>query len=309
MYLIPALFLLFTLACFSSCNNISDSLAFPHSPPQPSDSFASYWFNGQAEITTYRLNQARYGDIHPGTVTLIFVTEPFSLTKHVKPDQYSAANADHINVLKLNMSIRFITGIYPYALMLSVFQPIALQQFPLALKTTASVQEWCGQTFVQRNLKSGRYEEKSFSYFESEGDRTFLYDQAVLEDALWTLIRINPEALPVGRQRIIPGSLFHRLSHDRPEAQWATLRKEVRDQNKIDYYIEYEKIRRSLVITFDMNFPHRIHGWVETFPGSDGKLLASVAVADKSLRIDYWNYHGRDDRALRQQLNLPEDWQ
>lgn len=277
--------------------------------PALPDSFPAYWYSGLAEITSYRLSQARYGEIHPGTATLIFVTEPFSVSKQVKPDLYRAADPDHIPVLKLNVSTRFVTGIYPYALMLSVFQPIAGTPHHLALKAVAGVQEWCGLTYMQRNLHNGRYVERSFSYFESEGDQTLTHEPCLLEDALWNLIRINPEALPTGRHQLLPGCLYHRLSHQPSGVQWATLRKELRDHDKVDYYIEYETLRRSLVITYENRFPYRIRGWVETYPGFDGKLLATVAVADKTIRSAYWNHHHPDDRPLREQLNLPQDWQ
>ncbi|MCS6917207.1 MAG: hypothetical protein RMK52_06730 [Chitinophagales bacterium] len=309
-----AVIVFFFIACsalFSACPSRTESLSptATGSISTLSDSFRTYWYSGVAEITTYRLNQARYGEIHPGTATLIFVTEPFSLSKQVKTDNPDAANPDHISVLKLNACARFITGIYPYATMLSVFQPVDVLQHPLALKSAASVQEWCGISYAQRNLRSGRYEEKSFSYFESEGDQNRIHESCWLEDALWTLIRINPEVAPVGRHRLLPGSIYHRLSHQPAQPQWANLRRELRNNDKVDYYIEYEQLRRSLVITYEKNFPHRIRGWVETYPGFDGRLLASVAVADQTLRTDYWNHHLPDDRALRKQLNLPEDWQ
>jgi hypothetical protein len=37
-----------------------------------------YWYDGYAEVTTFFLDQARYGQQYSGTVTLIYVTEDFS---------------------------------------------------------------------------------------------------------------------------------------------------------------------------------------------------------------------------------------
>ena len=42
------------------------------------DELKTYWYNSEAEITSYNLKQARYGEIHEGKAALIFVTEPFS---------------------------------------------------------------------------------------------------------------------------------------------------------------------------------------------------------------------------------------
>ena len=35
---------------------------------------AEYWYAGEAEITSYELNQARYGEIHKGKAVTVFVT-------------------------------------------------------------------------------------------------------------------------------------------------------------------------------------------------------------------------------------------
>ena len=39
------------------------------------DTFNAYWYTGLAEITSYSLEQARYGEIHKGSAVLIFVSE------------------------------------------------------------------------------------------------------------------------------------------------------------------------------------------------------------------------------------------
>ena len=41
------------------------------------DPFGDYWYQGEAEITSYELEQARYGSMHDGEAVLIFVTERF----------------------------------------------------------------------------------------------------------------------------------------------------------------------------------------------------------------------------------------
>jgi len=68
-----------------------------------SNDFSKYWYQGKAEITSYELEQARYGEIHKGSAVLVFVTEDFSKNKQVKLDNPSANPKDAIPVLKLNL--------------------------------------------------------------------------------------------------------------------------------------------------------------------------------------------------------------
>ena len=97
-------------------NNVNDSL------------FNSYWYAGKAEIKTYDLIQSRYGELHKGMATVIFVTEPFLVKEGVKPDN---PTKNQIPVLKMNLLKKFGTGIYPYSMMLSTFTP--LQEVQLIL--------------------------------------------------------------------------------------------------------------------------------------------------------------------------------
>ncbi len=139
--------------------------------------FGKYWNRGKAEITSYDLEQARYGEVHPGEAVTIFVTEPFDPEEQVKADNPDEAD---IQVLKLNLTKKFVTGIYPYSMMLSVFTPVNLEKFPRTLKTTVSSQEWCGHTWTQLNWRNGKYLAELRSYFESEGDWDFVVGDAIL---------------------------------------------------------------------------------------------------------------------------------
>src|SRR5438105_8601198 len=89
----------------------------------PSEQHRAYWTQGKAEITSYKLTQSRYGELHEGDAVLIFVSEPFSRSKQVKLDDWQSAGNDAVEVLKLNFTKKFVTGIYPYSLMFSVFTP------------------------------------------------------------------------------------------------------------------------------------------------------------------------------------------
>ena len=83
--------------------------------------FNEYWYAGLAEVSGYDLLQSRYGEIHEGKAAMIFVTEPFSKKKQVKLDNPGQAGKDNTSVLKLNSTRKFLTGIYPYSMMTSVF--------------------------------------------------------------------------------------------------------------------------------------------------------------------------------------------
>jgi hypothetical protein len=85
----------------------------------PGEQFKQTWYAGKAEISSYSLEQARYGEIRNGEATLIFVTEDFSADKLVKLDEPAGAT-DKMRVLKMNMNKKFVTGIYPYSMMLSL---------------------------------------------------------------------------------------------------------------------------------------------------------------------------------------------
>nr|MBC8451166.1 hypothetical protein [Planctomycetota bacterium] len=57
--------------------------------------------------------QARYGEVHAGQAVLIFVTEDLSRSKQVKLDSVAGAGDDRVPVLKLNLTKKFDTGVYP----------------------------------------------------------------------------------------------------------------------------------------------------------------------------------------------------
>jgi len=279
-------------------------------PVSLNDSFSDYWYNGEAELNTYRLEQARYGDIHEGHATLIFVTEPFSKSKQVKLDQPQKAGADKVSVMKLNFLRKFNTGIYPYSTMMSSFHPIALESPSTTLKTSFSAQEWCGQTYFQLNQESEYdYRYQGYSYFESEGDVSGELKGVYLEDGLWNLLRIQSDALPLGKIKILPASSFIRLRHHPIKAYQAEAQLKELEGGRMQYVVDYSELSRSLRITFEAAFPHRIVEWQETMSDRSGKEISTMATLMSSQRSPYWQKNGKRDRALRSSLQLPVDHQ
>ena len=209
------LLFLFTIP-FISCSEVSGQVN--ELKPPKSKEFKEYWYSGQAELTRYELEQARYGEIHKGDAVLIFVTEDFHTDKQVKYEKGDRKNVQ--SVMKLNFTRKFFTGIYPYSMMSSIFSPVDPSK--PALKVTTSSQEWCGHTFSQLNLRNNKYEGILHSYFQDEGDQKFSIDAVMLEDDIWNKIRLDPSVLPLGEIKIIPGAMYLRLKHMTINAEPAT---------------------------------------------------------------------------------------
>lgn len=254
-----------------------------------------FWFSG-AEINRYELSQSRYGEQHPGHAEFIFVTEPFLLEKQVKHEFGSANSTD---VLKLNALRTFNTGLYSYRTMTSTFRPIELDQFPHALKTNTSVQDWCGQAFQQINRTQDGWRGELHSYFQKEGDRAFDLSEAWLEDELWLLVRLDPKRLPMGTFQCVPGTLYTRFTHKPVEAVDAigTLKQKNKEQI---YSVTYPKLNRTLTIHFKEAFPHIITKWSETDSGG----TTTAILKDRIMHSEYWSHNKPKHAVERKRLGL-----
>lgn len=276
------------------------------------DDFRQYWYNGQAEISTYTLDKAQYGANHPGEAVLVFVTEPFRTDKQVKLERNPQPDGEPIRsttVLKLNAMQKFVTGIYDYSMMTSVFAPVETKLYPHAMKVTSSVQEWCGQSYLQLNLNNREYWVLGRSYFEEEVAENYSVPRAWLEDELWTRLRFSPESLPTGEFDCIPSLTSSRLLHRKPaidtaSAQLADYRGTAfRGTGLRIYTLTYPHQKRTLRIVFERAAPYRIVGWEEARTLKD-KTLTTRATLRKTIRSDYWNQNGPDKRYLRDTLQL-----
>jgi hypothetical protein len=273
--------------------------------------FMRYWNQGKGELTRYRLEQARYGEIHHGDAVLIFVTEDFLTDKQVKLES-EPKGRPYAQVLKLNFVKKFVTGIYPYSMMTSIFTPVETYVMPHTLKVTTSVQEWCGNVFTQFNLANNSYNVEGRSYFEREGDTTYSLEGVTLEDELWTLIRLDPKRLPTGSFRIIPGTMASRLRHTPlvvmdAEASLAPGSDSVTGSGMMRYTLTYKDGGRTLAIDFRNTFPYEILGWTETYKdgfGPDARMLTTRATRTNSIMLDYWSKHTPADSVYRRELGL-----
>ena len=261
--------------------------------------FNQYWYSGNAELNSYALKQSRYGEMRDGEVVLVFVTEPFSESKQVKLDYPKMAGKDKVPVMKLNQVRKFSTGIYDYSIMTSTFTPVDTKAFPHTLKSTTSVQEWCGHTYTQLNLQDGNYQLQQYSYFESEGDETKKLSAALLEDELMTRIRISDGRLPEGQVTLIPSTLHSRLGHKALQPSQAVISKS-EEGGLVSYTISYQDIERKLTIEVEKDFPYKIRGWSE----DTGDGLVTTATLKKSITEPYWSQHDEADKPKRAQLGL-----
>lgn len=286
--------IIISIFILSACANVTE----PQTTMDPKKE--SYWYAGEAEITSFKLKQARYGEIREGNAVMIFVTEPFSKKSMTKADRPSENDP---SVLKLNHTKNFNTGIYPYSMMTSSFVPF--NEGKHSLKITSSSQEWCGHTFMELENKS-KFEIETRSYFEGETGEINL-SKEYLEDDIWSLIRLRPESLAEGTGKMIPSFFYLRMSHAETKAYNCTMKKSKLDDGTSSYEINYPELERTMVINYETEFPHKILGWNETHFsgfGSGKKKMVTSGERIKTIKSAYWGKNGNKDEFLRGELGL-----
>jgi hypothetical protein len=300
-------YLLFTVLFLTSCSEEIDTSVDEKSATAnettaiaaTSDAKA-YWYNNEAEISSYNLTQARYGETHEGKAVFVFVTEPFSSNKMSKVDN---PTKNDVSVLKLNSTKKFNTGIYPYSMMTSTFFPFENGEH--SIKITSSSQEWCGHTYMELQNKK-QFEVQIASYFEDESEEKITLSKEVLEDDIWTMIRLAPNKLPTGDVKMIPSFFYLRLLHKDLKAYSCTADNVV-EGDSARYVINYPDLDRTLSIHYESAFPYKILYWTETYLsgfGNNKKELTTTATRIKTIKSDYWNKNSKLDKDLRVKLGL-----
>lgn len=267
---------------FSLCSNA-----------QLSQAFKQHWFDGHAEISSYALTQSRYGEQRQGKAVLIFVTEDFLAEEQVKANRKSKST---VPVLKSNRTKNFLTGIYPYSIMSSSFSSLR-KGHPL-IKSVASIQEWCGQSYLQLNAKEEQMHLLSHSYFEGEADEKRTFPTTISEDELWNRLRFSPESLPVGEFQVLPALEVIRMNHLPAKTVQAKAKLE---EGK--YSLHMPALERELIIYFSPNFPYHIEGWEEQYTNK-GEAFRSVAKRIHTDRRQYWRENDKASTALRTPFKL-----
>jgi len=304
MKLLPYLFLMIPV---SICLLYSQS----EIDPEPKTSSINYWSDGKAEIASYDLMQYRYGELRQGELVQVMVPEDFLIDKQVKNESNKRNHS--ARVLKRIEIRQFNTGIYQYNMSTSIFTPFDRDRHGKSIKLSASSQEWCGSTYAQFNKKGVNYKSILHSYFEKEADQNTRIKNALLEEEFFTLIRINPEDLPLGNMQLIPSQVVSRFLHLPLRAYSAVV--SVGEYSGGDFNgtdlkylgIEYPELQRNLTIVYKSGAPHIIHGWTDSYPSPfTGEMQSSKAILKTHIKEPYWKLNGVSDAEWRGTLGLDE---
>lgn len=286
---------------------LPDAGRFSRLPEEPrasaSSAFWEWWGDGRAELSGYRITTPRYGAAREGTLVLIYVTEPHDRRVWIKDDE---AAADHrVEVMKLNASLEFLTGIYPYSVMTSVFSPVddwGPARFQ-PVKVTASVQEWCGSWFAGLWPGRDRLRWLRLSYFDDEGERigeVRAGEDVLYEDALPIQLRELDGPFAGGGDwegEIVPGLWEVRRGHGEPVPVPGAITRETAEREGIPVSRFTVRVGdRTRTVDVERAPPRRILGW-ETSGGERAELLATE-------RLAYWRLNGPEGRAVRERLGL-----
>ena len=284
-----------TSAPASPTNASTLALPSPEQFAREHDQFDSYWYQGVAELTRYRLEQGRYGEVHEGEAVLIFVTEDFLPGPQLK-HEIGPRPDDALSVLKLNAHRQFFTGIYPYTTLTSTFSPADGSP---TLKVTTSVIEWCGVAYAQLNRRDGALQAELHSYFQAEGDERRSIDDVELEDGLFARLRRDPTAITAGPTRLVPAMHYLRFAHRELAAYDAELSFED-DADTRTLVVRYPALGRELRVRVARAFPYVIEGWEER----DARGPTTRATRTHAILTDYWAHHGVADGPYREALGL-----
>ena len=274
--------------------------SFPASARQgASPAFWAHWSDGNAELSGYRATVNRYGEMRPAEVVLIYVTEPMNRRTWIKDDDAPAP--DRVNVIKLNASLKFQTGVYPYSVLTSVFSPVErYRDEPFApVKISLSVQEWCGHVFQAVWPGDDRFASQVMSYFASEGEAREEVPTArgaLYEDALLIQLRELDGPFAGGRDwrgSLVPSLWAARRAHRalRPVDASITRSSATLDGAPVTRFeLRYGDVTR----TFDVEVaaPRRVLAW----RGSDGEDVRLV----RTERLPYWRLNHNGDERRRE---------
>jgi len=270
-----------------------------------SPAFWKVWGDGKAELSGYAVTTSRYGAPREGRVVLIYVTEPMDRRTWIKDDAGDVPAGERVNVLKLNVVLKFQAGIYPYAVMTSIFAPVdawAAERFTPA-KIAMSAQEWCGHVYEKITPAPEAFASEVRSYFHSEGDRDTTVETpagALYEDALLIQFRELDGPFAGGRNwagSIVPSLWSQRKGHTALGPVAATIRREDATREGAPV-TRFTLAYGSVTTTYDVEKaqPKRVLAWKST-RGEEARIL-------KTARLPYWQLNGPGDEKYLQQLGF-----
>jgi hypothetical protein len=287
-------------------------VALPEQPREGATSeFWEWWGDGRGELSGYRLTLPRYRQSREAELALIYVTEPHDRRSWIKDDD--ARGRNRVEVLKLNSNAFFLAGIYPYAVMTSVFAPVDRYRDEAfqPVRIVHSAQEWCGAYSHLVWPGADRFRSLRLSYFAGEDERVAdvpVEPGALYEDALLIQLReldgpfagggvwegwLVPALWRVRAGHGDPGPVRARIT--RTEANRETTGDEGRGSVPVTRFtLEAGEYRR--VLDVERDHPRRILGWT-TSDGEEAELLASE-------RLPYWQLNRLGDESWREALGL-----
>lgn len=256
----------------------------------------AYWHGGLAEISSYELVQQRYGEERHGKAVLIYVTESFDAQQLVKADKNEDSN---FPVLKLNSTKSFTTGIYPYHIMQSSFLP--MEKNHEVAKITASIQEWCGQSFMMLEQRD-EFEIQVNSYFQQTGNQNKKLQKSATENGIWNKLRLFPRQIDTSLTKMLPSFEYLRLQHKEAKAYPVSIT-QFEKEDTLQTTLSYPTLRRKLTIHQASKQPYSILSWEESIAYGDSTYVTK-AKKIKEMNIDYWNKNQEKHGFLRDSLKL-----
>ena len=138
------------------------------------------------------------------------------------------------------------------------------------------------------------------SYFESEGNVNVKVTDVWLEDDIWTSIRLNPNALPLGNLVVLPSCFHLRLSHTETKALPCMANLEASGDQLI-YSLDYGD--RSVKFWINAEFSPTIDKLEETAYSGWGAGRKQLTL-NKQIKTDYWTKNSVSDGPWRDKLGL-----
>ncbi len=244
---------------------------------------ASYWNDGKAEFDIYNAQIMRYGQPRQTEVLHILVREPFDLRQFVKPDDWQRPGV--IQVLKMNQILQIPTGLYVYGQMHSNFWRSdngRLAKFSLTSNDS------CGNTYKEARRSAEIFTYQWRTYWDgmaAGSEKVTLPPNGFFYDELPLRVRTIDFSQPTGDFAIQlgPGT----INSKKDKLVWKPAQ------------VHYESTERAIYVTvqheggidrfmLDRDFPYLLRKW-DSADGSKMELK-------RSLKVDYWNYHGLGDR-------------
>jgi hypothetical protein len=245
---------------------------------------ASYWNDGKAEFNIYDARIMRDGQLRQTEVFHILVREPFDLKQYVKPEHWQRPGV--IQVLKLNQVLHIPTGLYIYQQMHSNFWRAdngRLAKFSLTSNDS------CGNSYKEARRYGDTFAYQWHTYWDGMGEgrekiklpgNGFFYDELPLR-----VRTIDFHHRPSGDFQIQLAPTI--ITSKKEEVVWkpADVHYETAE-NAI--YVAVQHATGTDHFVLDRDFPFLLRRW----DAADGSRLQ----LKRSLKIDYWNYHGLGDR-------------